>query len=398
MFHRRKRQKEEIQQLYQLLNGLQDTGICVINSAFQVLFFNAAASFFAGVTHCFEAYGKQQPCFDCPVRTPYQRQIICPENQTAIDSRAFALNWFGQSAFAVTIEPHCNESTNEKTLKRMNHAMQHAVDVYTEINAQTGTYHQINFAQSLFHVDNCGAYEDTFTHVVEEEIHPDDAARVRSLFSPEMLCAAAAQDDGPNEISIRYRLNTMHPPVWVESRAIFMRDEEPRYICMISKDVTAEMEREKEPLTGLLNRKAMEQNVNSFLKMASDEQNITFLSIDVDSFKSVNDMLGHEAGDRLLVEISVILCEQFRHSDLISRMGGDEFAVFVADSLPENAIRQKIEATTQAVSQIAPREHWNVPTEISMGFCTVNAKGKTFTDLYRAADGAMYHQKKAHHA
>ena len=249
----------------------------------------------------------------------------------------------------------------------------------------------------VFHIENEGDYRDAFAYITAHEIDPEDAPRVKKILSPQKLAETAANDSGPEELFVRYRMKNLQPTVWMESRAIFIRGEQPGYACIIATDVTAQMEYQKEPLTGLLNRRTMEQNVEASLKTAKNGRNVTFLAIDVDSFKHVNDELGHEAGDRLLVQIADILREEFRRSDLISRMGGDEFAVFIPNGLPPKVLKQKVEHTLVRVQQISRQEHWEVPTGVSIGSCTAAGHEMTFAQLYRNADhaGALRRHKAA---
>ena len=392
-------QNQIAQQLCNLLNGLQNTGIYVVDEQYRVLFCNSGAGFLAGAERCFEVCGNRGPCQGCPLQAPGKNFTVLGREDQMIDTRAYQTEWDGEPAFAVSFQPHAAQAgENEKTLVRMNRAMQRAVDVYTEINLETGAYRQIDFTRHVFHIENEGDYRDAFAYITAHEIDPEDAPRVKKILSPQKLAETAANDSGPEELFVRYRMKNLQPTVWMESRAIFIRGEQPGYACIIATDVTAQMEYQKEPLTGLLNRRTMEQNVEASLKTAKNGRNVTFLAIDVDSFKHVNDELGHEAGDRLLVQIADILREEFRRSDLISRMGGDEFAVFIPNGLPPKVLKQKVEHTLVRVQQISRQEHWEVPTGVSIGSCTAAGHEMTFAQLYRNADHAMYHEKRHHHA
>lgn len=392
-------QNQIIQQLSSLINGLLDVGIYVVDSEYHVLFSNPTAGFLCGAGQCFEACGNHQPCADCPIQTIGETCTVFSNEDRMMDTRAFPLQWGESRAYAVTFQPHAVKTgENERTLARMNRAMQCAIDVYTEVNVQTGAYRQIDFTRHIFRIRSEGDYEDAFAEMMRSEIDVRDVAEVEKLFSPQALLEMAKDESGPDEVFARYRLKNARPVVWMESRAVFMRHEIPQYVCMIATDVTAQMECQKEPLTGLLNRKAMEKSIDAILKSVPEGNNVTFLAIDVDSFKRVNDALGHETGDRLLVKIAEILRKEFRRSDLISRMGGDEFAVFIPDGLPPKIIAQKVEETVRRVNRISEHEHWPVATGISIGSCTVPGRGMSFAELYRAADYAMYHQKKNHHA
>jgi diguanylate cyclase (GGDEF)-like protein/PAS domain S-box-containing protein len=98
---------------------------------------------------------------------------------------------------------------------------------------------------------------------------------------------------------------------------------------------------EHDGLTGLYNRGSFQAELERVIARAGRSEKISFalLYIDLDNFKYVNDTLGHAAGDRLLIEVSAILLNRARSSDLVARFGGDEFTVLLYDTSPENAVR-----------------------------------------------------------
>lgn len=96
---------------------------------------------------------------------------------------------------------------------------------------------------------------------------------------------------------------------------------------------------QQDSLTGLLNRRAIESEVN---KLLTDKIPGVFLMMDIDEFKYINDKYGHLTGDRTLVELSRIMELCFFRKDLIGRIGGDEFAVFMPGEYKEDMIKNKV--------------------------------------------------------
>lgn len=118
------------------------------------------------------------------------------------------------------------------------------------------------------------------------------------------------------------------------------------------------------------------------------------LFIDVDNLKSVNDVHGHPAGDLLLISIAKTLQSSVRRSDLVARVGGDEFAILL-DSIPAIEIAGKAERLTSAVSRLTiAYEGTPLAPSISTGFTTIEAGVKP-TELLMRADRSMYAAKKA---
>ena len=96
---------------------------------------------------------------------------------------------------------------------------------------------------------------------------------------------------------------------------------------------------QQDSLTGLLNRRAIESEVN---KLLTDKISGVFLMMDIDEFKYINDKYGHLTGDRTLVELSRIMELCFFRKDLIGRIGGDEYAVFMPGEYKEDMIKNKV--------------------------------------------------------
>ncbi len=145
---------------------------------------------------------------------------------------------------------------------------------------------------------------------------------------------------------------------------------------------------EHDPLTGLINREAF----NQIKEVLSDTaEPVAYLIIDLDFFKSVNDKYGHPVGDLVLKKIADILSEQFRNTDYVARIGGDEFAVIMTKfgDTPEIVIQRKIETINRMLQNTEdglPKVSLSVGVAIStMGY---NIK------LEEQADKALYHVKQ----
>jgi diguanylate cyclase (GGDEF)-like protein/PAS domain S-box-containing protein len=133
--------------------------------------------------------------------------------------------------------------------------------------------------------------------------------------------------------SVEYRLQTHSGVHWMRCDRRLLRDEDgrPERLVGVTIDLTEEHERRiraevqatTDPLTGLLNRRGLE----SRLRALPGDLACGVMLVDLDGFKQVNDRLGHEAGDAILVETAKRLRGAVRHDDLVARLGGDEFAL-----------------------------------------------------------------------
>lgn len=149
---------------------------------------------------------------------------------------------------------------------------------------------------------------------------------------------------------------------------------------------------EIDQLTGLLNRNAVEQEIN--LAMRSQGVGMMFM-IDLDGFKRVNDELGHLVGDGLLRDVATTLTDHFREGDVLGRYGGDEFVAFVpvAAGDPHLIAMRRAADIIEAVSSIPIPD--GTHTGCSVGVAISTNREATFYDLLEAADQAMYKSKDA---
>ena len=148
---------------------------------------------------------------------------------------------------------------------------------------------------------------------------------------------------------------------------------------------------DSDPLTGLLNRAAIERNIKEFL--AGDGQHGThaLLMMDFDNFKAVNDTLGHAKGDDLLVSFAAVIRHVFRSGDYASRIGGDEYMVFLKNISEAELALEKAEALRTEMTALSRKI--GVPVSVSVGIALYREDAVNFERLYKAADDALYYVK-----
>ncbi len=145
-----------------------------------------------------------------------------------------------------------------------------------------------------------------------------------------------------------------------------------------------------DPLTDLANRSLFLYQVGHALARGTrHQQAVTVLFLDLDNFKTVNDSLGHAAGDRLLVEAARRLGSCVRDSDLIARLGGDEFSVLIEDASSVEEVLQIAERIATALSRPFTLGGKEVFVSASIGIARTS-RGETSDELVRNADVAMY--------
>jgi diguanylate cyclase (GGDEF)-like protein len=147
-----------------------------------------------------------------------------------------------------------------------------------------------------------------------------------------------------------------------------------------------------DPITGLANRRAFQEQLHAELRRAERYQHpLALLIIDVDRFKDVNDQFGHPAGDAVLREIGARLRAELRESDLLARYAGDEFAAL----LPESTHDQALE-TAERLRAAIPEDAFAVPAqvELSIGVGCFPTDARDEAALVDIADRRMYQDKR----
>ena len=147
-----------------------------------------------------------------------------------------------------------------------------------------------------------------------------------------------------------------------------------------------------DPLTGLKNRRGFVEAAAPELDRARRHHHpLTVAFIDLDDFKLVNDGMGHEAGDQVLVGVADIFRHRLRAVDLVARLGGDEFALL----LPETDADQAAALLQSLFDQVLHRfDGRGSPTAFSMGSVTFLTPPKDLDDALRQADALMYEAKR----
>ena len=190
-------------------------------------------------------------------------------------------------------------------------------------------------------------------------------------------------------------------PVELVGKTVFLNGEAYRLGAL--RDLTARKHAEAriqylahhDMLTGLPNRAYLTERLTTILALARRHGTlVAIMFIDLDNFKAVNDSLGHHVGDALLKEVAVRIKQVLREADMVSRLGGDEFLVILADfAAPEDAAKVA-EKLLQVISDPIALEGRELHTNASIGISVFPRDGDNADDLIRHADAAMYSVKE----
>ncbi|MFV0622788.1 diguanylate cyclase [Sphingomonas sp. ac-8] len=201
--------------------------------------------------------------------------------------------------------------------------------------------------------------------------------------------------------SVQYRLETSTGIRWMRCDRRLLRDAKgaPEQIVGVAIDFTdehdrrtlAETQASTDPLTGLLNRRGLDQRLRALPPGCA----CGVLAIDLDGFKPVNDQLGHDAGDAVLVETAARLRAMTRSTDLVARLGGDEFAVVLV-GLDAAVLRTLAERATARLQEPfeTVAEH-GLPVGASVGASWSPEPPDAIGGTLSRADAALYEAKAA---
>ncbi len=227
-------------------------------------------------------------------------------------------------------------------------------------------------------------------------IHPDDSWNA--------LYRGKVHDTGAVTTHFRVRHKGGHY-LWFETSARTVYDQAASSITeivAITRDIDARKTTEHQiellayfdPLTQLANRRRFHDEILRALASAKQHASRTaLLYLDLDGFKKVNDTLGHDAGDELLVQVAGRLRHQARGGDTLARLGGDEFALIMpdlTDSKPAESIAQRI--LDQFILPFELRGQL-IHLGVSVGIACSPEDGTSADDLLKHADIAMYRAK-----
>jgi diguanylate cyclase (GGDEF)-like protein/PAS domain S-box-containing protein len=231
----------------------------------------------------------------------------------------------------------------------------------------------------------------------KNNLHPDDKEQVIEAFRAHLA------GETPYYHVTHRMLHKEGNDIWVSDRGrVIEYDNEGKPLRMMGThiDITQEKLYEIElaqyanldPLTNLLNRKAFQNSFESFTH-SKDYFGGSLLFIDLDDFKSVNDMYGHNIGDALLQHISKILVKTLPKNSLIARFGGDEFAVICPET-QKDSVEKIAKELLASLAQPLSFERNTITASLSIGICSFKRDDESFATIYDKADKALYSVKR----
>ncbi len=232
--------------------------------------------------------------------------------------------------------------------------------------------------------------------VDDDIIHPDDMDLFHSMHAK--LKAGGSSSEALVRIknaSDAWIWCQLRQGVWVDMNDSTTKaigeiknvDEETRNLLKLREDV------QRDPFTGLYNKTASAELIEREIMLSQDKRGVLCI-IDVDNFKQVNDNLGHAVGDIVIKNLANGLASIFRSDDIVGRMGGDEYIVYIKNMPNLGILLVKLDKVLDFFRQTLEGEGVKVKISCSVGIALYPSDASSYEELYVRADKALYRSKK----
>ena len=263
-----------------------------------------------------------------------------------------------------------------------------------EINSQTNKAH---WSDEIFRIFDIEPTNNVGPELLAKLLHPDDKNAVLSSLD-------SAMKDG-HKHHMEYRIVTPKYEVrWIECQAIRKLDKHGKLLALRGtvQDISERKKSNEEiyhqahfdNLTNLPNRfLSLNRLEQSLIDAKRNKELVAVLFLDLDDFKKINDTLGHEAGDKILINSSDRLRHTIRNSDTVGRLGGDEFIILLGGLKYAKQAQPVVENLINSFRAPYNIDNREIILTTSIGVAIYPADGNTVSELLRNADSAMYHSK-----
>ena len=239
-------------------------------------------------------------------------------------------------------------------------------------------------------------------YLAQHHVVPVDDMTFRAFFDRARLLEAFSHGIRSDKLEFR-RMDAQGRQLWTSASIQLISDpysnDVQSFLLLQDEDeakrddLLVRARSNSDPLTGLLNRIAFEERLNDLLSQGEPDGVHALIMIDLDGFKRVNDIYGHQFGDRVLIDIANSLRTMMRGDDLIGRIGGDEYMVCLKNVKDNTGF---LERRSAHICQALNRQFGSdVAISGSVGLALFPRDGRTFEILYQKADKALYYAK--HH-
>lgn len=252
--------------------------------------------------------------------------------------------------------------------------------------------------------NNGNNYDTNIGVIIDNTVHPEDRELFSIFRSRELI--QKTFEEGQRLLSADYRRIVDNGEYkWARLNITIVRDNESGDLKGLGqiKDIDSEKRNqlellhkaERDQLTGLYNKATTELLIREILRVGLyQNEKHALMMIDIDNFKEINDKLGHLYGDIVLAQLADSLKPLFRSDDVVGRIGGDEFFVFLKNYSLLSLLEKKAAEICERFQKTFTENDQSVSITASVGIALFQEHGTNFDELYHKADMALYTQKE----
>lgn len=267
--------------------------------------------------------------------------------------------------------------------------------LYARVDLKAGTLMELNGEEIQM------SYDDFLTEKIIAEVSEEHVPYAQRALSLETLRKTYQQ--GNETVEVQFPMECGHSIKWVSCAVYQIYMEDNSKVLFVIKDIDSRKreeialkeQAERDGLTGLYNAATTRAKINEILSLKhilKDDQ--IFVLIDLDNYKQINDTFGHGFGDQVLIDIAKILNARFRSSDIVGRLGGDEFILLLREMKSRKYAEHVIEELSALLCRTYREGGKEVMISASIGIAVAPTDGCTFEELYKKSDMAQYQVKK----
>lgn len=264
------------------------------------------------------------------------------------------------------------------------------------ISGQEVYFHTFPFLKSEI-------YDEIVKNIASHAIFEDDKRIFLDTLGRAHLLELFTKE-GTTEVDLEYRQKLANgESQWMAVTVIHLVNNSSNsekvigYVKNIDQRKRQELEilrqSQKDGLTTLYNKKATQTLIESQLSSDKAQNTGAVIMIDIDNFKRINDTLGHIHGDSTLSQVGEKLTGLFRPVDIVGRIGGDEFLIYMNNYNSFNTLVNKLDMISDMFKDIKLGENSSYIVSGSIGVSLYPQDGTTYTELYQKADRALYFSK-----
>lgn len=231
----------------------------------------------------------------------------------------------------------------------------------------------------------------------------NDIERISSSCTIEKLSELIETGKAFTDIEYKRRSPSSGAIEWISLSARPMKTPNNEIVAAIQlinidnrkkQEMLLQRQAERDLLTDLYNKMTMSTLINNYLKQERNENQIdALIMLDADNYKSVNDTFGHVFGDKVLIDIADSLKSNVKQCDLVGRVGGDEFMIFLKDMHNKDDMESILKRISEGIQHTYAEHDVEVTISASIGVAYVTPDIKSFQPLYKLADEALYDAK-----